>query len=76
MIFAKDREELVAATQALDRVLLWNYYVVPQLHLRLLPATPAGTASPPSPCRNMAVRAFPTLWWCDADKAAVIGGRS
>lgn len=32
IIFAKDREELVAATKALDRVLLWNFYVVPQWH--------------------------------------------
>ena len=30
VIFAKDRDELVAATKALDRVLLWNHYVVPQ----------------------------------------------
>jgi microcin C transport system substrate-binding protein len=30
VIFAKDREELVAATNALDRVLLWNDFVVPQ----------------------------------------------
>ena len=30
MIFAKNREDLVAATKALDRVLLWNHYVVPQ----------------------------------------------
>lgn len=30
VIFAKDRDELVAATHALDRVLLWNHYVVPQ----------------------------------------------
>jgi microcin C transport system substrate-binding protein len=30
VIFAKDRTELVAATRALDRVLLWNFYVVPQ----------------------------------------------
>jgi microcin C transport system substrate-binding protein len=29
IIFAKDRAELVAATHALDRVLLWNFYVVP-----------------------------------------------
>ena len=29
IVFAKDRPELVAATHALDRVLLWNYYVVP-----------------------------------------------
>ena len=30
LIFAKDRDDLVAATKALDRVLLWNHYVVPQ----------------------------------------------
>ena len=30
VIFAKDREELVAATRALDRVLLWHDFVVPQ----------------------------------------------
>lgn len=30
IIFAKDRDELVALTHALDRVLLWGYYVVPQ----------------------------------------------
>ncbi|MBL0934494.1 MAG: ABC transporter substrate-binding protein [Rhizobiaceae bacterium] len=30
IIYAADREELVAATRALDRVLLWNYYTVPQ----------------------------------------------
>jgi microcin C transport system substrate-binding protein len=32
IIFAADREELVAASRALDRVLLWNYYMVPQWH--------------------------------------------
>ncbi|MFI0844057.1 extracellular solute-binding protein [Mesorhizobium sp. IMUNJ 23232] len=30
VIFATDREDLVAASNALDRVLLWNFYVVPQ----------------------------------------------
>ena len=30
IIFAKDRAELVASCKALDRVLLWNCYVVPQ----------------------------------------------
>lgn len=33
VILAKDRADLVAATQALDRVLLWNNYVVPQWYL-------------------------------------------
>ena len=30
VIYTKDRDDLVAATKALDRVLLWNHYVVPQ----------------------------------------------
>ncbi len=30
VIFATDRDDLVAATRALDRVLLWNFYAVPQ----------------------------------------------
>ncbi|MDH6230951.1 microcin C transport system substrate-binding protein [Mesorhizobium soli] len=32
IIYATDRDDLVAATHALDRVLLWNYYVIPQWH--------------------------------------------
>ncbi|MIL09657.1 ABC transporter substrate-binding protein, partial [Salmonella enterica subsp. enterica] len=31
VVFATDRDDLLAATHALDRVLLWNYYYVPQL---------------------------------------------
>ena len=30
IIFATDRDDLVATVRALDRVLLWNYYTVPQ----------------------------------------------
>ena len=33
IILAPGSEHLVAATQALDRVLLWNHYVVPQWHM-------------------------------------------
>ena len=33
IIFAKSRQELVDACRALDRVLLWNQYVVPMWHL-------------------------------------------
>ncbi|EME70156.1 ABC-type oligopeptide transport system, periplasmic component [Paramagnetospirillum caucaseum] len=35
VISAPDRETLVARTRALDRVLLWNHYVIPQWHLGL-----------------------------------------
>ena len=33
VIFATSRDDLLAAVHALDRVLLWNFYVVPQWHL-------------------------------------------
>ncbi len=33
LINARDREELITITKALDRVLLWNYYVIPQWHI-------------------------------------------
>ena len=30
VIYAKNRPDLEAAVKALDRILLWNFYVVPQ----------------------------------------------
>ncbi len=33
VIGAKDRESLITATKALDRILLWNHYVIPQWHI-------------------------------------------
>jgi microcin C transport system substrate-binding protein len=33
LIAAPDRESLVARTRALDRVLLWSHYVIPQWHI-------------------------------------------
>ena len=33
LINAKDREDLLFIAKALDRVLLWNYYVIPQWHI-------------------------------------------
>ena len=35
IVDAKDRKSLVDATRALDRVLLWGHYVVPQWHVRI-----------------------------------------
>ena len=34
VVNAPDREELVARTRALDRVLLWNHFIVPQWHIQ------------------------------------------
>ena len=77
VIFAKDRADLVAATKALDRVLLWNYYVVPQFTYRQIAHRALGPLRPCRPnCRNTASPASRRIWWYDADKAARIGKRS
>ena len=75
VIFAKDRAELVAATHALDRVLLWNFYVVPQFTYgfsRYARWDRFSHAELPKYARS----GLPYLWWFDADKAARIGKRS
>ena len=59
VIFAKDREELVAATKALDRVLLWNHYVIPQFDTDVS-AWRAGTGSGIRTTFRLTRRAFPT----------------
>ena len=35
IINARDRKSLVTATRALDRILQWNHYVIPQWHVRI-----------------------------------------
>ena len=61
IIFAKSREELVAATKALDRVLLWNHYVVPQWTYRKCARRAGIVSAHPDRCRNTARRLFRRL---------------
>ena len=75
VIFAKDRDELVAATRALDRVLLWNHYVVPQFTHDKQRSARWDRFSRPDPLPKYAAAAFPTVWWWDAEKAAKTGAR-
>jgi microcin C transport system substrate-binding protein len=75
VIFARDRQGLVAATRALDRVLLWNFYLVPQFTYgfsRYARWDRFGHADLPKYARS----GLPVLWWYDAEKAARIGKRS
>jgi microcin C transport system substrate-binding protein len=76
IIFAKDRAELVASSKALDRVLLWNFYVVPQFTYGFQRYARWDRFSHPEPLPQYGVAGFPSLWWWDADKAAKIGRRS
>jgi microcin C transport system substrate-binding protein len=75
VIFAKDRAELVAATRALDRVLLWNHYVVPQYSTDQTRTARWDRFGHPGVLPKYAEPAFPTVWWWDAEKAASIGTR-
>jgi microcin C transport system substrate-binding protein len=76
VIFAKDRPTLVDATRALDRVLLWNFYVVPQFTYGFSRYARWDRFSHAEPLPKYARSGLPSLWWLDAEKAARIGKRS
>jgi microcin C transport system substrate-binding protein len=70
VIYAKNRDDLVAATKALDRVLLWHHYVVPQWTYGKSRTARWDRFGHPEPLPRYGVSAFPTIWWFDSDKAA------
>ena len=70
MVFARSRAELVAATKALDRVLLWNHYVVPQWTTDKLRIARWDRFSRPETMPKYGIDAFPATWWWDARRAA------
>jgi microcin C transport system substrate-binding protein len=76
VIFAKSRAELVAATRALDRVLLWNHYVVPQWNYPNDRTARWDRFDRPGTLPEYGRSGFPTVWWWDAAKAARAGLRS
>jgi microcin C transport system substrate-binding protein len=76
VIFARDRAGLVAATKALDRVLLWNFYVVPQFTYPFSRYARWDRFSHAEPLPKFGRSGLPALWWYDAEKAARIGKRS
>ena len=46
IIFAKNRAEQIAACKAMDRVLLWNFYCVPQFNYRIQSLCALGSLQP------------------------------
>lgn len=72
VIFAKDRTELVDATHALDRVLLWNHYVIPGWTTTATRMARWDRFSHPATLPKYST-GFPTIWWWDATKAAKTG---
>ncbi|MEM9631453.1 MAG: extracellular solute-binding protein [Pseudomonadota bacterium] len=72
VIFAKDRETLVAATHALDRVLLWNHYVVPQFYSDETRTARWNRFAHPENMPEYST-GFPTIWWYDQELAEKTG---
>ncbi|MGB5215563.1 MAG: extracellular solute-binding protein [Anderseniella sp.] len=69
VIFAKDRGELVAATRALDRTLLWNHFVVPMWHIPYQRVAYWNRFGKPDVQPDHSL-GFPSIWWFDEAKAA------
>jgi microcin C transport system substrate-binding protein len=76
VVFAKSRTELVAATRALDRVLLHHNYVVPQWTYGKLRTARWDRFGRPETLPEYGLSAFPTIWWWDTEKALKVSGRS
>lgn len=72
IVYAKDRSELESATHALDRALLWNYYVIPQWnsdHINVAYWNKFGM-----PDKQPAYSGIdPFSWWIDPAKQAKLG---
>lgn len=72
VVFAKNRDELVAATHALDRVLLASYYIVPSYVNREDRIARWDRFSHPDDLPKYSI-GFPDIWWYDEAKAAAAG---
>lgn len=73
IVLAPDREYLVAASRALDRVLLSHHYVLPSYTISYARTARWDRFSHPDVLPEFAI-GFPGIWWWDAEKAAATGG--
>jgi microcin C transport system substrate-binding protein len=74
IILAKDRAELVAATRALDRVLLAHHFVVPQWYFAGARTAWWDRLGKPDKLPDYST-GFPDIWWFDKAKAAKLKAR-
>ena len=75
LVRAQTREDVVAATRALDRVLLWNHYLIPQWHVPYDRLASWNIFGRPDKLPSQSPGSVLTTWWIDADKAANMNER-
>lgn len=73
LVRAATREEQIAIIKALDRVLLWNHYVVPNWTSGVQRTLRWNRFSHPDTMPYYGGPAFPTVWWWDEAKARATG---
>jgi microcin C transport system substrate-binding protein len=73
VISAPDREKLVLNTRVLDRVLLWNHYVIPHWHIQSFRVAYWDKFSRPeiTPKYSLGFN----FWWINSKKAAAVNAR-
>jgi microcin C transport system substrate-binding protein len=74
LILAKDREDLVAHTRALDRVLLWGHYLVPQWYNPYEWLATWDIFGRPEKLPSL-TSAVTQVWWIDPDKEKALAGQ-
>lgn len=62
IVFASDRDELIAATKALDRVLLAHQFVIPSYTSRVARIAYSSRLKHPDPLPTYSI-GFPSIWW-------------
>ncbi len=70
LVRAQTREDVVAATRALDRVLLWNHYLIPQWHVPYERLASWDIFGRPEKLPSQSPGSVLATWWIDASKAA------
>ena len=73
---AGSREELLTALHALDRVIMWNRYIVPQWYKGEHNLAFWDRFGRPDAAKPPFHRGVVNSWWFDADKAAATGGNN
>jgi microcin C transport system substrate-binding protein len=68
-VAAPDRPSLVARTRALDRVLLWGFYVIPHWHIQAFRVAYWAKFGRPRIPPKYAL-GFPDTWWVDPAREA------
>ena len=71
VIAAPDYDELVARAKALDRVVMWGHYVIPQLYNDTFRIAYWNRFGRPDRLPRYAT-GFPSTWWIDPDKDAAV----